>query len=87
MSKNLKCPVCEVGAMIWKERGRLLCECSRCRFQCQEDHLEKITAAMEYTKKTAYWFGLPGGVDHQEDARAEQAMQDAEKRALEVFNA
>ena len=43
MSKNLKCPVCQKGTIMFKEN--LSCECSQCRFQCHHGH-ERIAAAM-----------------------------------------
>lgn len=89
MNEAEKCPVCRSDGR--KERGREDGEyvayyvCDTCMFMCGLEDLPRIAAAMEYAKKTAYWFGLPSGVDHQEDARAEQAMRDAETRVLEVF--
>lgn len=44
MSKNLKCPVCQKGTIMFKEN--LSCECSQCRFQCHHGQIERIAAAM-----------------------------------------
>lgn len=82
MIEDSKCPCCGAIVMVLV-KGTI--ECFKCPFQCAAKDFPRIAAAMEYAKKTAYWFGLPGGVDHQEDARAEQAMRDAETRVLEVF--
>lgn len=48
MSKNLKCPVCQKGTIMFKEN--LSCECSQCRFQCHHGQIERIAAAMELAK-------------------------------------
>ena len=50
MSKNMKCPVCQKGTIMFKEN--LSCECSQCRFQCHHGQIERIAAAMELAKAT-----------------------------------
>ena len=89
MNEAEKCPVCRSDGR--KERGREDGEyvayyvCDTCMFMCGLEDLPRISAAMEYAMKTAYWFSLPDGIKHPDDARAEKAMTDAETRVLEVF--
>ena len=48
MNKNLKCPVCQKGTIMFKEN--LSCECSQCRFECHHGQIERIAAAMELAR-------------------------------------
>lgn len=84
MSETAKCPLC--GDIVEPAIYNDYCECKNCWFRCDKADLPRIAAAMEYAKKTAYWFSLPDGIKHPDDARAEKAMTDAETRVLEVFN-
>ena len=83
MSEERKCPCCGSEASDFEQTG--IVECEECQFMCDIKDLPRIAAAMDYAKKTAYWFRLPDGVKHPDDARAEKAMTDAETRVLEVF--
>lgn len=87
MGEIAKCPICGnqpikmVFGAGWAQDGYTCCGNTTDTLK----QWNQYAAAMEYAKKTAYWFGLPGGVNHQEDSRAEKAMTDAETRVLEVF--
>ena len=87
MSKNLKCPVCQKGTIMFKEN--LSCECSQCRFQCHHGQIERIAAAMELAKaevaaSNAVW-SVP--LERLEPAveAAEDMLFQAKMRVLEVF--
>lgn len=88
MSETAKCPLCGKDPVWTYYPNQESLKISCCKVSIESHDLwNKYAAAMEYAKKSTYWFGLPGGVDHVEDARAEQAMTDAQNRVLEVFNA
>ena len=90
MSEIAKCPICGenprwfpiVGWESGWKTDMLMC----CGYgSTSVKGWSKYAAAMEYAKTTAYWFSLPDGIKHPDDARAEKAMTDAETRVLEVF--
>ena len=86
MSEIAKCPLCGNSQVETLNEYTTPSGAYCCGVRC--DSFEKwnqYAAAMEYAKKTAYWFSLPDGVKHPDDARAEKAMTDAETRVLEVF--
>lgn len=89
MSEIAKCPMCGKHPMFPPtydpcEPSPEAVEC--CGFVAYTAELwNQYAAAMEYAKTTAYWFSLPEGIKHPDDARAEKAMTDAETRVLEVF--
>lgn len=74
MSKNLKCPVCQKGAIMFKEN--LSCECSQCRFQCHHGQIERIAAAMELAQATNDWYRNKGTHGH---------VVEAQNRVMEFF--
>ena len=87
MSKNLKCPVCQKGTIMFKEN--LSCECSQCRFQCHHGQIERIAAAMELAKaeaaaSNAVWSVPLERLEPAVDA-AEDMLFQAKMRVLEVF--
>ena len=86
MSEIAKCPCCGKEPEVWcrdeEIRIRIVC-CKHAAYSTLG--WNQYAAAMDYAKKTAYWFGLPDGIHHPDDARAEKAMTDAETRVLEVF--
>ena len=90
MSEIAKCPVCgeepDVLIDLFDKHGKYPKGYSCCGAEFRElEHWNQYAAAMEYAKTTAYWFSLPDGVKHPDDARAEKAMEKAETRVLEVF--
>ena len=87
MSEEMKCPCCgsDIYVAVSENTGASLRMCLKCELVCPLVCLPLIAAAMEYAKTTAYWFSLPYGIKHPDDARAEKAMTDAETRVLEVF--
>lgn len=87
MSKNLKCPVCQKGTIMFKEN--LSCECSQCRFQCHHGQIERIAAAMELAKaevaaSNAVWSVPLARLEPAVEA-AEDMLFQAKMRVLEVF--
>lgn len=90
MSEIAKCPLCgdepDVLVDLFDKQGKYPkgYACCEAEFATVE-RWNKYAAAMDYAKKTAYWFGLPNGIHNQDNARAEKAMQQAETRVLEVF--
>ena len=87
MSKNLKCPVCQKGTIMFKEN--LSCECSQCRFECHYGQIECIAAAMELARAEV---AASNAVRSVSLARLESAVEvpeavlfQAKMRALEVF--
>ena len=93
MSEIAKCPLCgkDVKKSIWRPEyegcaDSVVVTIKCCGMEALTIELwNRYTAAMEYAMKTAYWFGLPDGIHHPDNARAEKAMTDAETRVLEVF--
>ena len=93
MSEIAKCPLCgkDVKKSIWRPEyegcaGSVVITVKCCGMEALTVELwNRYAAAMEYAKTTAYWFSLPDGIKHPDDARAEKAMTDAETRVLEVF--
>ena len=93
MIEIAKCPLCgkDVKKAIWRQEyegcaGSVVIPVKCCGIETIGIELwNKYAAAMDYAKKTAYWFSLPDGIKHPGDARAEKAMTDAESRVLEVF--
>ena len=93
MSEIAKCPLCgkDVKKSIWRPEyegcaGSVVVTIKCCGMEAVGIELwNQYAAAMEYAKTTAYWFSLPDGIKHPDDARAEKAMTDAETRVLEVF--
>ena len=91
MSEIAKCPLCgkvpgwhdfDIEARIFGGERSYFC----CGMKASTAVLwNQYAVAMEYAKTTAYWFSLPDGIKHPDDARAEKAMTDAETRVLEVF--
>lgn len=81
-----KCPVCGGKPNKWVDDGLSLFW-GHCGVTCEgRERWNKYAAAMEYAKKTAYWFSIPDCKGyHEEDARAEESMDAAQKRVLEVF--
>ena len=87
MSEIAKCQICGEYPLqsVYNIGGEVL-HYSCCGIQAATIELwNRYAAAMEYAKTTAYWFSLPDGIKHPDDARAEKAMTDAETRVLEVF--
>ena len=93
MSEIAKCPQCgkDVKKSIWRPEyegcaGSVVVTIKCCGMEAVGIELwNQYAVAMEYAKTTAYWFSLPDGIKHPDDARAEKAMTDAETRVLEVF--
>ena len=87
MSKNLKCPVCQKGTIMFKEN--LSCECLQCRFQCHHGQIERIAAAMELAKAEAAASNAVWSVPLERLEPAVEAAEDmlfqAKMRVLEVF--
>lgn len=80
MSKNMKCPVCQKGTIMFKEN--LSCECSQCRFQCHHGQIERIAAAMELARELTALSKCDLNNEHRE---IEKRVEKAERRVLEVF--
>ena len=93
MSEIAKCPLCgkDVKKTICRPEyegcaGSVVVPVKCCGMEALTVELwNQYAAAMDYAKKTAYWFSLPDGIKHPDDARAEKAMENAETRVLEVF--
>jgi len=93
MSEIAKCPLCgkDVKRSIWRPEyegcaGSVVVTVKCCGMEALTVELwNQYAAAMDYAKKTAYWFSLPDSIPHSDDARAEKAMENAETRVLEVF--
>lgn len=65
MSKNLRCPVCQKGTVMFKDN--LSCECSRCKFQCHHGQIERIDAAMELARAAVWSVECEGQRDYMDD--------------------
>ena len=90
MSEIAKCPLCgEMPRIQGSDPGYYDLKtyhcCGHAVYADNEKPWNQYAAAMEYAMKTAYWFSLPDGIHHPDDARAEKAMEKAETRVLEVF--
>lgn len=87
MSKNLKCPVCQKGAIMFKEN--LSCECSQCRFRCHHGQIERVAAAMELARAEVAASNAVRSVPLARLESAVEASEDilfqARMRVLEVF--
>lgn len=84
MSVITKCPVCQKGAIMFKDNNA--CECSQCRFQCHRGQLDQVDAAMGLARATAAFAANIPPMGYS-SSREFDAVSDAEERVLEVFNA